>query len=100
MTKKEFVDILMDKVKRDTYRCDKCKIVPKYSMQKFNKLYKKEFDKRVNEIWDWHKTNPEHKHITLGCVGRLMNIVLGNADKVKNDAFNPGHYRFKGYQHN
>ena len=100
MTKQEFIDTLMDVVKRDTYRCDKCKIVPKYSMQKFNKLYKKEFDKRVDEIWSWHEVSPETRHITLGCVGRLMDIVLGNGDKVKNDPFNYNHYRFKGYQHN
>lgn len=92
MSKQESYDFFYTAIERDVYSCKKCKIKAKYSMQKFNKEYREEFDKRFEEIWSWHMRNPNSNIIRLGDVSRLRDVVIGK--KVKYDYW-VNSYKFK-----
>jgi len=91
MTKQECYNFFFEAIKIDTHSCKRCKKVAKYSMQKFNKQYKKEFNKRFEEIWSWHIKYPKTRILRLGDISRLRDVVIG---KEPRDSYGC-HYNFE-----
>mgnify|MGYP003116282145 CR=1 FL=1 len=64
----------------------------KLSEKEFNVQYKKAFDLRFNELWDWYNKDPHNRHIRLGDLGNLNDAVLG--EHIKYSVW-VDQYRFK-----
>ena len=49
----------------------------KLSSKDFNDKYKRTFDLRFSELWDWYNKNPHNRDIRLGDLGNLADLVYG-----------------------
>ncbi len=95
MTFQECYDWFYDAVKRDTYTCNRCGIKAAYTMKTFNKKYKAEFDKRVQEIYDWYVAGNGSKHIRIGDIRRLLDVTMGIEPRWSWFEESFGSYKFK-----
>ena len=92
LTYQEVYDDFYTVVERDTYSCKKCKIEAKYSMNFFNKQYKKRFEKMVKEIYNWYKSSPRND-IYLADLGTFSDVLIGKEPKYSDNIYNQYKWR-------